>query len=218
MRKILLAIITLGVLYFIGGFVAVKLNWISSNTYNSYATIVGGVATLCGLITFALPKLTPKDLEILEIQSLERVTKIAEDLNSKKSELNLKETELSKLDKQKKEMEILVIKASTSLFLQDQIKRNESRVLNLINQNKEIIRLLEEIKLNKEKLAALDEEIKNSEQVELLEEIIEKARRNDNKNNQSIVIGGLYPLEIPLNLFTNVAGNFSATLRKKRRR
>ncbi|MEC0283853.1 hypothetical protein [Terribacillus saccharophilus] len=206
MRKILLAIISLGVLYFIVGFIAVRFNWFnwfSSDTYNTYATIVGGVATLCGLLTFAIPKLTPQDIEMLEIKSLEKITKIAEDINVKRSELNLKESELSRLEKQKKEMEILVIKASTSLFLQDQIKRSEARILSIINKNKELMRLLNEVRGNKEKLAALDEEIQDSEEVELLEEIIQETKKNNADRILVINAFGIIPLKIPLRTLIN---------------
>ncbi len=106
----MLAVIILGVLYFILGFIAVQLGWMTSSNYNSYATIVGGVATLCGLITFALPKLTAKDIETLEIESLHRVAKVAEELNSKNTELNLRATEITKLEQQKKKWNSLSVK------------------------------------------------------------------------------------------------------------
>lgn len=98
MKRILFTIILLGVLYYIIGFISVQIGWLNPNTYNSWATIVGGVATLCGLITFVLPKLTPTDIERLEINSLQKITKMAEELDSKKTEIDVKTTELTKLD------------------------------------------------------------------------------------------------------------------------
>ncbi|KNY24859.1 hypothetical protein [Pseudobacteroides cellulosolvens] len=92
MRYGLLVIISLGVLYFIFGFILVKIGWLDANTYNSFSTIVGGVATLCGLFTFALPKLTPKDIEKLEIDSFRRMSKVGEELISKNKEIDLKTT------------------------------------------------------------------------------------------------------------------------------
>lgn len=179
MKRILLIIILLGVLYYIAGFISVQIGWLNSNTYNSWSTIVGGIATLSGLIAFVMPKFTPTDLEMLDIKSLQKITKMAEELDSKKTELNVKATEITKLEQQKSEMEFLVRKASLSLFLQDQIERSENRVLELLNQNenKEILRLLDEIKITNTKLSTLEEEIQNSEQVELLEEIIGRANK-----------------------------------------
>ncbi len=95
-------------------------------------------------------------------------------------------------------MEFLVRKASLSLFLQDQVERNETRVLKLISEDKELIRSLEEIMANREKLAALDEEIKVSEQVELLEEIIKRAKGNE---NSSITFMGIGTIPIPITPF-----------------
>lgn len=207
MRKILLTVIILGVLYFILGFIAVQFDWMAASNYNSYATIVGGVATLCGLITFVLPKISSKDIEILEIESLKRVAKIAEELNTKNTELNLKTTEITKLEQQKKELEFLVRKASLSLFLQDQIERNEKRVLEMINANQEILRCIEEIKLNREKLTALEEEIKLSDQVVLLEEIIYRARTESNQIElgfQGITLRLPNPLDIIYQSIRNI--------------
>lgn len=194
MRKVLLGVILLGVLYFIVGFIGVKFSWMASETYNSYATIVGGVATLSGLITFVLPKITPKDIETLEIGTLQRAIKVAEELNSKNTELNLKTTEISKLEQQKKELEILVRKASLSLFLQDQIERNEKKVIEIISENKEVLNLLDEIKSSHLKLITLEEEIKGHEHVELLLEIIHNARSKITEDDSPVirVFRGIY--------------------------
>lgn len=81
LRKVLLGIILLGFLYYILGFIAVKISWIVEEKYNSFSTVMGGVATLCGLFVFVLPKLTTKDVENLELESLQMVTKIAEEIN-----------------------------------------------------------------------------------------------------------------------------------------
>lgn len=181
-RKIIFSLITLCLIYFVVGFVAVQFSWISSNTYNSYTTLVGGIATLCGLYAFTLPKLTTQDIKGIQIDSFKELAQTADELIRKENELNLKQTELTRLDQQKKEMEFLVRKASLSLFLQDQIERNEKQIHQLLSkkENEEIVALLDQVFKSKKQLDVLNEEIELSDQVELLNEIINKSRHQHN--------------------------------------
>ncbi|MEK4497420.1 hypothetical protein [Bacillus sp. FSL R12-0069] len=207
MKKIILiTVISLCLLYFMGGFIAVKLGFLSSDVYNSYVTLVGGIATICGLFAFTLPKLTTEDLEHVEIESLKKITNLVDDLNTKKFELNMKHTELTQLDAQKKEMELLVRKASLSLFLQDQFERNESRIIQILEQkqNEELLILLKEISKNKDKLDILNEEIQQNEHVDLLNEIIGRAKQ---KESSVKVILPVFPFSKSLEMVINAKLN-----------
>ncbi|MED4441682.1 hypothetical protein P9299_00970 [Bacillus cereus] len=189
MKKILLVVITGCLFYFIGGFFAVKFGWLDNDSYTSWTALVGGVATICGLIAFALPKLTPNDIKGVGSKSLQELAQLADDLESKESEIHSKATELLKLDKQKKEMEFLVRKASLSVFLQDRIARNENRITDLLSQkhNEEILTLLNEVTESKNKLNVLNEEIQSNEHVALLNEIIAKSRSKEEINVSKIM-------------------------------
>lgn len=193
-RKVIFSLITICLMYFIFGFVAVKFGWFSSNTYNTYTTLAGGIATLCGLYAFTLPKLTTHDIKGVQIESFKELAQTADELISKEKEINLKQTELTKLDKQKKEMEFLVRKASLSLFLQDQIERNEKRIHQLLSkkENDEMVDLLEEVFKSQKQLNVLNEEIQLSDQVELLNEIINKSR----KQQDDTVVITFYPFTV----------------------
>ena len=189
MKKILLVLIILCILYFILGFIAVKLDWfkwLTQDIYSFGATIVGGLASVFCLIAFIQPRLTTSDIQTLEVKFLKNVAETAEELSERQKELSTKEKEIMNLEIKKQEMEFLVKKASLSLFLQDQIERNEKRVLDFIDENKEISELLVEIKSLKEKMSALKEEIKSSENVDLLMEVIESARETKKERNLKV--------------------------------
>ncbi|PGA96360.1 hypothetical protein [Bacillus toyonensis] len=187
MKKFLLVVITGCLIYFIGGFIAVKCGWLDSTSYNSWTAFVGGVATICGLIAFALPKLTPSDIKGVGSKSLQEFAQLADELASKESEIHSKATELLKLDKQKK-IEFLVRKASLSVFLQDRIARNENRIIDLLHQkhNEEIVTLLNEVTESTNKLNVLNEEIQSNEHVDLLNEIINKSRNKEEINMSTV--------------------------------
>ncbi|WP_379134369.1 hypothetical protein [Paenibacillus sp. sgz500958] len=104
-------------------------------------------------------------------------------------------------------MEFLVRKAGLSIFLQDQVERSEKRILEVISENQEVLRLLGEIKSNKEKLIALDEEIKTSDQVQLLQEIIYRAKIENNDISvgfQGLTIRLANPIDVLYKAIRNI--------------
>jgi len=178
-KKLLVVVVALCALYFIGGFFAVKFEWLSEENYNSYATIFGGLASVFGLLSFTLPRLTTTDLREVEYESLQKVTKTVGELQQRANELSAKEQELARLNLQKAEMELLVRKASITLFLQDQLERSQDRIVSIVSSNSELQQLLSDVNPIKEKLTALQEQITKNEHVDLLLEIMESARVRD---------------------------------------
>jgi len=68
---------------------------------------------------------------------------------------------IDQLSMKKKEMEFLIKKASTSLYLKERYNNNNDRLIEFFNENKKI----------EKKLEALNEEINKIENPEILEEI-----------------------------------------------
>lgn len=103
-------------------------------------------------------------------------------------------------------MELLVRKASLSLFLQDQFERNESRIIQILEQkqNEELLILLKEISKNKDKLDILNEEIQQNEHVDLLNEIIGRAKQ---KESSVKVILPVFPFSKSLEMVINAKLN-----------
>lgn len=115
---------------------------------------------------------------------MKKVSEAADELKQKKEEIVSKsqalsktEREIKKLEIKKQEMEFLVKKASLSLFLQDQIERNQKMVTEKVESDPELKKLLEEITPLKEKLSKLEQEIKSDPNVDLLEEIISVGKK-----------------------------------------
>ena len=180
MKKIVVVVVIFSILYFAGGFIATLLGLWQKDTYLTYSAIIGSVASVCGLLSFGIVrKITNEDFENVEIGYLKKVSEAADELKQKKEEIVSKsqalsetEKEIKKLEIKKQEMEFLVKKASLSLFLQDQIERNQKSVEEKIESDPELKKLLAEIVPLKEKLTRLEQEIKSDPNVDLLEEII----------------------------------------------
>ena len=185
MRKLIVSIVILSVLYFIVGYIAMYLGFIQKEVYYNLSAIIGSIASVCGLLTFGIvKKLNSEDFENVEMDYLKRVSDAANKLNKKKEELASKaeelensEKEIKKLEIKKQEMEFLVKKASLSLFLQDQIERKQKKIAEKVESDHELKEILSEIGPLKYKLNKLEQEIKSDPNVDLLEEILFSEKR-----------------------------------------
>jgi len=179
MRKIYALIILLCTFYFIGGWIGIKFEWVTRDDYFAYAGVVGGFASVAGLLALTRPSITQSDFEGIELETLRSVTTTAEQLK----ELQLAHTktaqELDDLELKKKQMELLVKKASMALFLKEQYSYHERQVLEEVSKNDQLRTALEKAKESAAKIAALDEQIEMDPNARQLREIIEAATRRD---------------------------------------
>ena len=175
MRRVFAIIILLCIAYFFGGGVAVYFGWILKSTYFSGAAIVGGLASVVGLFSFTRPALTKTDLQEIELDSLKSITETTEQLKELEQERAKTKEELGDLELQKKEMELLVKKASLALFLKEQYAHFEKRILEEVKSNSELSENLVEVQEVSKKLAALEEEIETDPNVSQLKEIMAAA-------------------------------------------
>ncbi len=177
MRRIFAIIILFCIAYFCGGWIAVYFEWLSKESYFSFAGIVGGLASVVSLFSFTKPVLTKTDLQEIEIDSIKSIAKTTEELNDLEEKREQTQEELGNLRLQKKEMELLVKKASLALFLKEQYAHHEEQIVKSIEKNKELNEHLSAIDELKRKREALNEEIESDQNVELLYEIMRSASR-----------------------------------------
>ena len=115
------------------------------------------------------------------------------------------EGEIEDLDVKKREMELLVRKASFSLFLKERLSYHEKGILDLTHGNSELSRHLEEVQDIRQKLAALNEEIQFDPNVLLLEEIIRTASERQVTHDE--IVGSLpISMQIVLSALRLVTG------------
>lgn len=80
MRRFTIIGVLLCILYFLLGLIAVHAEFLDQEVYNRYATIVGGLASILGLLAFAQPRITTNDLRQVEIDALKQVSQAVEEL------------------------------------------------------------------------------------------------------------------------------------------
>lgn len=186
MRRILAAIILLCIMYFLGGWIAVYFGWILKETYFSYAGLVGGLASVVGLLSFTRPALSSTDLQQIELSSLKSVTEISEKLQELEKRRAVTQGELENLDIQKKKMELLVRKASLALFLKERYAHHEKLILEGIKNSPGLAENLAELQVFSRKISALNQEIDADPNVDVLKDIMAAASTREPTLRESI--------------------------------
>ena len=146
------------------------------------SAIIGGIASVSGLLAFTKNKIERNDIEKIGVEYFKKVVESAEDLKkkefellSKEKELSAKEIEIKELDIKKQEMEFLIRKASMSLFLKDQLERTELKIIE-IAESKEFSKLLKQRKELINKIKDINEEVNKNPHVDLINKVIEQTK------------------------------------------
>jgi len=177
MRKIFAVAILLCIIYFLGGWVAVSFEWINKGDYFAYAGIVGGLASVAGLFALTRPAISKSDVQAIELDALKSMAETAGQLQVLEAARSKTKEEIGGLEIKKREMELLVKKASLALFLKEQYAHYERQVLEEVERNSPLKDHLRKANEAAQKLAALNEEIDANPNVAQLKEIIESASR-----------------------------------------
>ncbi len=220
-RALITILILLAMLYFVVGGLLVWLGWLDVPTYGLVGGIAGSVASILGLVSLSRPSITHLDVKNLEIESLKTIKEATEDIE-KLQETRFKEAErlertraltveeINALKKTKEDMQLLVRKASLSLFLQEQRRLYETRILEEMSKHKQIATNLRELRSIDEKLKVLDEEIESDPNVALLKTIIESAKESSDAFDR--FIADLPPLTRGLALILRQIGRSFLTI------
>ena len=179
MRKIFSGIILLCIAYFLGGWIGISFGWLSKEEYFAYSGIVGGLASVAGLFALTRPALSKSDVQAIELESLKSMAKTAEELQNLEVARARAKGELGDLEVKKKEMELLVKKASLALFLKEQYEHYEKQVLDEVEKNSKLQEYLEKSADAATKLRALNEDISSHPNVAQLREVIASASRRE---------------------------------------
>jgi len=152
---------------------------VTRDDYFAYAGIVGGLASVAGLLALTRPAITQSDLKSVEIETLKSMVATAEQLDKLQSARAQTVQEIVELAIKKKAMELLVKKASLALFLKEQYSHHERQVLEELAKNDNLRNALSNASESAEKIRALDEEISIDPNVSQLREIIRTASRRE---------------------------------------
>lgn len=175
MRRFLTFIVFLCVVLLGAGYFAVHKGWIDNTTYGLAATVIGGLASIIGLLSLARPSISQGDLEDLETTAVTRTLEARQKFIEAERKKSATEQELARLNLMKEEMELFVRKASLVLFLRERLQRRQERISEVVSENKELRELLEVYEAEVARLRELNEEIETDPNVDLLREVVRAA-------------------------------------------
>lgn len=204
MKKITILIVILALLYFIVGYIVIYLNYWDREQYFNFSAIIGGIASVSGLLTFVISGVKRKDIEQIGLNYLRDVIKASGELKEKENELlkkaedlTKKEKELRQLEIRKKELEYLVQKSSMILFLKDQHSRTKEKIIEIIN-SRELRKLYSQFENIELQIEALETEIEKSEEVEFLKKVSKELNNHKIKIKKNGIIEKFYDVIIQL--------------------
>ncbi len=178
MRKFIVVFLLCCVAYFGIGWYGQAHEWLTMEDYLTYGGIVGGLASIFGLFGFLKPPMSRQDIQNIEIESLKKVVEVSEEIKRLEEAQNQQLSKIDDLEKQSKEMEFLVRKASLSLFFQEQRKYTLKKIQTHIESYDELRLDLESLTEIDQKLDTLNEEIEKDRNVEQLKRVINEASFN----------------------------------------
>ena len=171
MRKFALICFIVALLcYGLGAVFAYKNWWIDWNDYQTIVAVVGGLASVMGLLGLVFSPF--KDFNSKMLKELAHNT---EEYEKKQEELQKATDQIAKLELKKEDLEALVEKASLSLYYKAEIKRMYDKLGEIVKKNDDISKLIEEIKKMESDAKTLDCEIDKDENVKGIIETIQKA-------------------------------------------
>lgn len=176
LRRALITFVVVTLAFFLGGFMAVKLGWLSEGAYLTIATIAGGAASLIGVLSLARPSITTEDLEAVELEALGRVSQLTKELEEAKVAQAKTKGELEQLELQRAQMEASVRTAAMELFLREKIARQKVRLTEKLFADPELVKLIDALRTDYEQLNLLADEIEQDPNVQLLWETIHRVR------------------------------------------
>lgn len=150
--------------------------------------IVGSVASIVGLLQFFVKV----DVTDINVDALKNLSIAVEEIHKKDRELKDKTNTIRDLEIKKDNLEILIQKASLSLFYKHESERYTERLQDYLQNHKEIQDIIQQL-LNYRKLSIeLGNEIEQDESIKETIELLNKFEKNKSRG-VSFSFDGLIP-------------------------
>ena len=180
-KALSILVVFAAILFFIGGGIAVWQGILGVATYALIGGIVGSIASTIGLLAFASPRLTEKDVLSVESQLVQRLADATTSLNEYEAKISENKEELQQLQRDRLEVELLVRQASVKVFLEEKLKRLADEIEGRVISDATLTDWLVEYEKSIVKVKEIDGQIANSSRADLIREVIGDLQPSDKK-------------------------------------
>jgi hypothetical protein len=144
MRTVVRLLILILSLFFAVGAVLAWRGILETNTYIVVTGLVGSVASVIGLVTLGSPRLTTKDLRSVETELFNTVAEQLKAAKESEEKLATNKQELSKLERERAEVELLVRQASLKVFMEERLRNIAAEIEKRLTADGTLSRLFDE--------------------------------------------------------------------------
>lgn len=200
MRKYALIFFVIALICYLFGAIFAFLGWVIDwSVYLIMVAIVGGLASVFGLLGMVSSPLADADIRNLRSDSLKQLAQTAEEIERKQERLEEANQQINSLELKKEELEVLVERASLSLYYKNELERSYNKLHTLIRSEDHINNLILEIQQLEYDAKSLDSEIEINNDIKDIIATIQKAKeKSERKPSFMEVLLGVMKVEVTL--------------------
>jgi hypothetical protein len=186
MRRAIHFIILLVALFFAFGALLAWRGTLETATYILVTGVIGSVASVIGLIALSTPRLTTKDLRGVETELFNTVAEQLKAAKDSEEKLATNKEELSKLQRERSEIELLVRQASLKVFYEERLRNIAAELENRLTRDEMLTRLFDEYNEVLERVQELNATISQSPRADLINAILGDVRKNETEKHREL--------------------------------
>lgn len=184
-------------LFFAIGAILVWRGLFEPGTYILITGVIGSVASVIGLVTLSSPRLTTNDLRGVETELFNTVAEQLKAAKESEERLATSKEELSKLERERAEVELLVRQASLKVFMEERLRNVAAEIEKKIAADGSLNRLFDEYNETRMRVGELNGAIAESPRAELINQILVDVRAETEKQELNVRFMGfeinIYP-------------------------
>jgi vacuolar-type H+-ATPase subunit I/STV1 len=173
-------------LFFAFGALLAWRGTLETATYILVTGVIGSVASVIGLIALSTPRLTTKDLRGVETELFNTVAEQLKAAKDSEEKLATNKEELSKLQRERSEIELLVRQASLKVFYEERLRNIAAELENRLTRDEMLTRLFDEYNEVLERVQELNATISQSPRADLINAILGDVRKNETEKHREL--------------------------------
>jgi vacuolar-type H+-ATPase subunit I/STV1 len=173
-------------LFFAFGALLAWRGTLETATYILVTGVIGSVASVIGLIALSTPRLTTKDLRGVETELFNTVAEHLKAAKDSEEKLATNKEELSKLQRERSEIELLVRQASLKVFYEERLRNIAAELENRLTRDEMLTRLFDEYNEVLERVQELNATISQSPRADLINAILGDVRKNETEKHREL--------------------------------
>jgi hypothetical protein len=175
-------------LFFAVGAVLTWRGEFDSATYIAVTGVVGSIASVIGLVALGAPRLTATDVRRVEADLFKTIAEQARAAKEYDEKLVSNRQELTKLEKERAEIELLVRQASLKVFLEEQLRYIATEIDKRLEGDITLNDLIGKYGIARKRVEEINGQIERSDKADTIQQILQDVRSTDREGPSKIYV------------------------------